>query len=279
MALVRTGYELQFEEVSKANPAYGRACLLPWDAELFGFPVATYKIGAESIDEALRGEFTESLASWLGRNRVEVCACVIPAANAFWKVHLPRMGFVFVDFGLRANLNSLQTASLPKARTELRRAERSDWEDIQAIAAQSFHHGRYHADPLFPRELADRRYRQWVGNALAGEYEFDRVYVMGKPGNVQGFYHLTIEGEVSDLRLAAVRPKLQGTVFGVELYLSALHLLKQSGVRRVITNFSAGNTSAMNLLAMLGFRFAEPEAIYHWHAEGFGLSPFPAAII
>jgi N-acetylglutamate synthase-like GNAT family acetyltransferase len=88
---------------------------------------------------------------------------------------------------------------------------------------------------------------------------------MGEPGQVQGFYHLTIEGQVSDLRLAAVRPDLQGSLFGVELYVAALHVLKKSGVRRVITNLSAANTPAMSILAMLDFRFAEPEAIYHWH--------------
>ncbi len=266
MPLIRTGYELQSEEICKGNPAYGQGCLLPWDTKLFGFPVASYQTGTESIDEALREDFQHQLLSWLERGRVSVCSCVVPAANSFWKMYLPQLGFRFVDFGLKATLNNLQAAPLRKSRTELRRAEPHDSEAVEAIAAHAFQHGRYHADPLFPRELADLRYRQWVSNALKGEREFDRFYVMGKPGNVQGFYHLTIEGTVSDLRLAAVRPDLQGTVLGVELYLAAFHVLKNSGVRRVMTNFSAANTGVMNIYAMFGFQFGGPEAIYHWHA-------------
>ncbi len=142
-----------------------------------------------------------------------------------------------------------------------------DSESIEAIAGQAFDHGRYHADPWFPNELADRRYSRWVNNALAGTNPGEYLYVMGEPGNVQGFYHLTVDESVGDLRLAAVAPELRGTMLGFDLYLAALHALKELGVRRIVSSISAMNTPVINVYSMLGFRLSEPEVVYHWHAS------------
>jgi L-amino acid N-acyltransferase YncA len=89
---------------------------------------------------------------------------------------------------------------------------------------------------------------------------------MGEPGNVQGFYHLTVDGSVADLRLAAVAHELRGTMLGFDLYLAALHALKELGVRKIVSSISAMNTPVINVYSMLGFRLSEPEVIYHWHA-------------
>jgi GNAT superfamily N-acetyltransferase len=267
MTLIRTGYEQQFEEIRPGDSALGRACVLPWDTDIFGFPVAVYQIGTDQLDAAQRIEFGDAFLAWARHNQVSLCACTIPAGSRFWKSYLPELEFRFVDFLLRPFLNGLQTAPLPQARSVLRSAQRGDWEAIEAIAAQSFRHGRYHADPVFPPELADLRYRRWIRNALTGENAVDRVYVMGEPGSVQGFYHVTVEGDVSDLRLAALKPELRGTLLGFDLYVSMLQVLKSLGVRRVITSISAGNTAVMNVYSMLGFRLSEPEIVYHWHAE------------
>jgi GNAT superfamily N-acetyltransferase len=96
----------------------------------------------------------------------------------------------------------------------------------------------------------------------------DLLYVIGELGNVQGFYHVALDESVADLRLAAVAPGLQGTLLGFDLYLAVLNTLKELGVRRVISTVSGTNTSVINVYAMLGFRFSEPEIVYHWHVPG-----------
>jgi RimJ/RimL family protein N-acetyltransferase len=242
--------------------------MVPWDSDIFGFPVAQYRIGSERIEESQLDAFRGSLLSWLNRNGVALCSCAIPAPRDFWRGYLPHAGFQFVDVGLQAALKGLQGAQLPPARSKLRKAEPCDSGAIEAIAEGAFHHGRYHADPRFPRELADRRYRRWVANALAGTSTRDSVYVMGEPGRVLGFYHVTVEGPTSDLRLAALALELQGSGLGFDLYLAMLHVLKELGIRRVVTSISACNTAVMNVYSMLGFSFSEPEVIYHWHAPG-----------
>src|SRR5258706_2393806 len=162
MSLSRTGYVSQFEEIWPGNPALGTASVLPWDAEIFGFPVGSYQIGAEQLDDDLEKEFSARFLSWSQDHGVRVCMCAIPASNSSWRLSLPRAGFSFVDFALQATLNGLQTARLPEARSTLRDVEPGDWEVIEALAERGFHYGRYHADPLFPRELADLRYRRWI---------------------------------------------------------------------------------------------------------------------
>jgi GNAT superfamily N-acetyltransferase len=272
MPLERTGYRLCFEEICPGNPALGSVSIVPWDSEIFGFPVAVYRIGAERLEATALKEFGERFRAWARQSRVSLCACTIPVdeSHSFWKCSLGDAGFDIVDFSVQTTLNGLQKACLPKARSELRLARLDDRDAIEAIARQSFRNGRYHADPLFPQELADKRYCHWVRNALAAKDTIDRVYVMGKPGSVQGFFHLTEEQGVSDLRLAAVAPALRGTALGFELYVSVLHLLKGLGVRQVVSSISAANTGVMSVYAMLGFSFSAPEMIFHWHQDGFG---------
>jgi len=271
MPLSLTGFVPQYERICPGNPALGSASLLPWDAEIFGFPVGSFEIGAERLDEVLEKEFSARFLAWAKRHGIRLCMCAIPAANSWWKLALAAAGFSFVDFALQARLNELQTARLPEPRTALRDVEAGEWEAIEAIAEHAFHFGRFHADPLFPRELADLRYRRWIRNARAALSVSNRVFAMGEPGAVQGFYHVFINGGDSDLRLAALRPDLQGTMLGFDLYVSVLHSLKGLGVRRVQTSISAGNTSVMNVYSMLGFSFSRAEAIYHWHStSAFG---------
>lgn len=269
MPLERTGYQLSFEEICPGNPALGSVSIVPWDSEIFGFPVAVYRIGAERLDAAARKEFLQRFCDWVEANRVVLCACTVPVneSHSFWKCFLGEARFHVVDFSVQTILNDLQNARLPKSRSELRVANSGDHDAIEAIATQSFRNGRYHADPLFPRELADKRYTRWIEKALQARGTIDRVYVMGEPGSVQGFLHLTEEEGVSDIRLAAVAPALRGSPLGFYLYVSGLHLLKGLGVRRVVASISTANTAVMNIFATLGFSFSAPEMIFHWHAE------------
>jgi RimJ/RimL family protein N-acetyltransferase len=261
----RSGYTLPFEEVVPGDDSFGHAAVIPWDSDIFGFPVAQYRIGSDRIEEYRTDALNESLLSWLHRNDVALCSCAVPASNAFWRTYLPRLGFEWVDLVLRVTLNGLNKASLRPARFTLRKAVPGDAVAIAAIAGQAFVHGRYHADPRFPNDLANQRYSQWATNALARSNSGEYLYVMGEPGKVQGFYHFTVDESVSDLRLAALAPELQGTMLGFDLYLAVLHTLKELGVRRVVSTISGTNTPVMNVYSMLGFRFSDPEVIYHWH--------------
>ena len=117
---------------------------------------------------------------------IAVCSATLAPAQSFWRQVLPQVGFEFVDLALQVTL-SLRGAKLPAVHCHLRAALPADHAAIEAIASQSFAHGRYHADPRFPEDLANRRYWQWVRNTLSNPSEVDRMYVLEQDGRVAGF--------------------------------------------------------------------------------------------
>ncbi len=263
MALTRKNYQLIYEELSP-DPVMGSVAVIPWDSTIFGFPVASFRAGTGDFSRDQVATFRSRFAGWMESNNVSVCSSTLAPTESFWRQVLPQVGFEFVDLSLQVAL-SLSSAKLPPVRSEVRLVLPGDHATIEAIADESFAHGRYHADPRFPKHLADRRYSHWVRDTLINPSEVDRMYVMEQGGRVAAFYHVTIEGDISDLRLAAVAANLKGTGLGVRLYAAMLHELCRQGVRRAVARISAVNRDVVNIFSMLGFRFSSPEIVYHWH--------------
>jgi hypothetical protein len=74
-------------------------------------------------------------------------------------------------------------------------------------------------------------------------------------------------GARADIRLAAVDRKAAG-IAGPELFLGALGELARRGISSVTAKISADNSGVWNIYASLGFRFHEPELVFHWHRPG-----------
>ena len=177
---------------------------------------------------------------------------------------LENAGFRFVELQIQATLPRLEPTALPENRLTVRLAETADAPRILALAGTAFGFGRYHADPRFPRELADARYRAWMERALADSRPETWVGVVGSPGEPAGFAHAELVGEVADLRLVAADLTRLGPI-GTELVIGALRHLASRGARRATARLTPANTPALNVYASLGFRFHQPELVFHWH--------------
>jgi GNAT superfamily N-acetyltransferase len=138
-------------------------------------------------------------------------------------------------------------------------ATRDDLPRLEEIAAVAFRYGRYHADPFFPRALADARYRQWVRTAFESG---DAILVSDS-----GFFHVVVRGTDLDLRLTAVDPSTDDPWAGADLLHAALRFGQSRGARRAVARLSSANTAVMNLYAASGFRFDHPSAVYHWRSS------------
>ena len=206
----------------------------------------------------------QRLADWSRERSVELVGCRVPASDTALTGALENAGFRMIELQLRATLAPLRPEDAKPPRITVRTADSSDRARILSIASSAFHLGRYHADPRFPREAADRRYRTWMERALA-EREGTWVAVAGPPGAARGFLHAEISGTAADIRLAAVDPD-GGGIAGPELFRGALHELARRGVRRVTARMSAANCAVLNVYASLGFRFDDPESVLHWHS-------------
>src|SRR5437588_13114423 len=106
--------EPHYQPLSAKKPDWGEVAVLPWDSEVFGFPVATYRAtDAPSISRKLP-DVREALESWAAANGVELIGCSLSATEALWRFCLPRVGFLYVDSTLIYSLPKLQRTKFPR---------------------------------------------------------------------------------------------------------------------------------------------------------------------
>ena len=260
-----SSFQAEYSPLSDSHPGWGSVALLPWDEAIFEFPVADLRTGPELLTTKDISLFREALANFCRGTRSELVSVRVAASHTALSTLLLQAGFVYVDFSLLTTLLKLEPAPLPKAGFTLRQAEPADHEAIYQICGNAFHFGRYHTDPHFPRELANRRYLQWMRPALNGSDPGDLVFVLGGPGKVIGFMHVALHENDADLRLGAVAP---GSSLGFWLYTETLRAVHALGAKSVSTGISAANVRVMQIYSALGFRFSRPELILHWHSPG-----------
>jgi RimJ/RimL family protein N-acetyltransferase len=260
-------FETPYAALRANDPALGEIGVLPWDGEIFGFAVADYRL--RSVDGLERGaaEFVDALEGWALRNAVELVACRAPADSTRASTLLEAAGFRFIELQMQATLARLDPERLSPCHLTVRAAERADHEAITTLAGSAFAHGRYHSDSLFPRSLADRRFRAWMQRAISEATPATWIGVVGPAGQPAAFLHAETESGVADIRLTAADPE-KASLAGPELVLGTLHALASRGARRVTARLSAANSAAINVYASLGFRFHEPAVVLHWIRPG-----------
>jgi len=258
-------FALSYSPLSPIAPELGRAAILPWDSEHFGFAVGAYAPAEPSSLPVQEAAFRDSVWNWMQEREVELLSCSVPADSFDWIARLETSGFRFVDLALTAFARKL--VHLPVPRIGIRRPSPDDAPHLERIAGSAFRFGRYHADPRFPRSLADGRYRRWIRNALESQNEQEFIFVSGPPGKPTGFIHAVIHGTAIDLRLAAVDPAENTGILGPHLFTAVLGILRDKhGARSAKARLSAGNISILSLYSSLGFLFPQADAVFHLHS-------------
>ena len=257
--------EVSAHPLDPSRPEWGRVFVVPWDTDIFGFPVGTYEPGEPEAVQAEPARHGRA-ASRLGGRPAGRAGLVHRAADdRAWRTLMPALGFTCVEqtLGLTFRIQTYQAA--PPSRP-VRLATVDDHAQIEEIAGHTFHHGRYSADPRFPLDLADRRYRHWVRNACTSTSPADRVYVVGAPGNVKGFFQLRLAEDRAEVGIMGVTEAAKGSPAAFDL-MTGMHLdLKTLGTRWLTAKISAGNTRVINLVSHFGYRFRNAQATFHWHA-------------
>ncbi len=137
---------------------------------------------------------------------------------------------------------------------------------LQDIAARCFRYSRFHLDPLFPGETADRIKREWIGNYCAG-HRGTALYVAMVNDEPAGFLAVietagAIPGAAIDL--VGVAPEHQGHGVGTAL---VTHFIEQwrprAGVLRVGTQIA--NLPSIAFYQSKGFRIVESSYVLHAH--------------
>jgi hypothetical protein len=256
-------FRADYAPLSGSHVGWASVALLPWDEAIFGFPVADLRLGPEMPKLNETNSFRNALVDYCQRTKSELVCARVPATDTALIAVLQQAGFVYVDFSVLTTLARLKPESPPAARFSMRPAETADHDPIYQTCSAAFHFGRYHTDPRFPRELANRRYVHWMRRALNYPDPGDFVFALGKPGNLTGFMHVALHENNADLRLGAATP---GSPLGYWLYVETLRSAYALGARTVTTSISAANSRVLQIYSALGFQFSSPEVVLHWHS-------------
>jgi hypothetical protein len=256
----------EYDYLSTASPEWGKIAMLPWDEEIFGFPVADFQFGPNPPRIQDLPRFASALEDFSARTNARLVSTHTQGNDMFAMALLERTGFSVVDFSLTATTSRFKTALISSSGTALRVATAEDHSSIFRIAGTAFQFGRYHTDPRFPRDLANARYVRWMRNALSGSDPNNFVFVLGPPGEVVGFMDAVICDGRADLRLGAIDPQKGTGVAGILLYADSIRAVRERGATSAMGKIAAANTPVLNVFSMLGFQFSSPEAIFHWHA-------------
>ena len=153
--------------------------------------------------------------------------------------------------------------SFPMEKT--RAALAADVEYVAEIAARSFQYNRFHMDPCFSRDKADRIKREWVRGYFNGT-RGDAMIVAQRDDAVAGFL-LLIEGDAGQpvIDLMAVAPEHRGHGLARALIAAAIDRYDPDTPLRVGTQVT--NRPSLALYGRCGFQVVSGAQVFHYHNQ------------
>jgi ribosomal protein S18 acetylase RimI-like enzyme len=235
--------------------------LVPWDSEVFGFPVAQverFELGPDGDPAVLR-----DVAEWCVEKNVRLVSCRLDHLSLRESMALESLGFRFVEMVYQPVLDGLADVARPAHPIAVEPAGPRDLERIEEVAYEAFGTGRFVLDPRLDSDLGRRRYARWVRTSL--ESSGQSVLKAEIDGEVAGFFIVEERPDRSVYwHLTAIAPAFQGRGVGRSLWLTMLERHRAAGATSVRTTISAHNPRAINLYARLGFTFGAPQMTFHW---------------
>jgi len=190
----------------------------------------------------------------------------VPASDPALVGELEQLGFHVVDAALTFAAEDLPPAAASPA---VRFAAPGDRGPVEAVAGSAFRYSRFHLDPRFPRELADRIKAQWAGNWFLGQ-RGDGMIVAEDGGRVAGFLQL-LRGRdgplVIDLIAVEERSRGRGLARAMIAHAAAHGTGDGRRTAGMIVGTQAANVPSVRLYESLGFRLRDAQFVLHHHGE------------
>jgi RimJ/RimL family protein N-acetyltransferase len=238
------------------------AGLVPWDTEVFGFPVAqVHEISVQDPVASAAG--WRSFGDWVSAHEVGIVSCRLAMDRLRESFQLEAHGFRFVEVVLHPHRATLDDLPPQRDGLGILQATDADLPGLIGIAERAFRHERYHVDPRLDPRLGERRYARWVRTSLG--HPSQQLLKVVDGARLVGFF----VGERRDAgavywHLNAVAPEHHGQGYGRRAWQAMLHRHRDEGATSVTTTISVRNVAVQNLYAQLGFRFLPPEMTFHW---------------
>jgi ribosomal protein S18 acetylase RimI-like enzyme len=176
---------------------------------------------------------------------------------------LSQRGFAVVD----VNVTLVRRGTVPRRprRVPVEVARPEQHSDLLDIAGSCFRYSRFHLDPAFSRETADRVKREWVRSYVDGERGLELLAALSS-GRPVGFLAVLEVGNVRVIDLVGVSADVQRQGVGSALVAAFVerHGPKAS-LLRVGTQIA--NVPSLHLYSRFGFEVSSAAYVLHRHAE------------
>lgn len=211
---------------------------IPWDSKVFGldcYEVSSLEINHLKELRAVPGHFTL---------RINPLTCTLK---------IQKIGFRYVDTLIRptCSLNGFNSFRDP----DVSIYPSMTLSEVMSIASQSFVYGRYHRDCSISKELAEKRYQNW----LAELYAAGKVVGLCYRGALAAFIAI----DHNRLVLHSITPSMRGRGLAKYLWTPVCENLFFEGVDTIESSISAANLAVLNLYSRLGFKMSSAQDIYH----------------
>lgn len=242
-----------------------KATIVPWDTQIFDYPVAQIDQFKIIDDDKSTSDFME-FESWRDIKQCKLISCRLSHDRICESMFLEAKGFRFVETVLHPKLKGLLSLNTLDQGLSIIPATFADLPVLIKIAESAFRNERFHVDPRLDPQIGDLRYGCWVANTL--NHPSQRLLKILDNEIIVAFFIIEVldDGHVY-WHLTAVSPEHQGKGYGRRTWLSMLRFHKQNGYDAVSTTISARNVSVLNLYSSLNFRFLPPEMTFHWMSE------------
>jgi len=240
-----------------------------WLAEVIGRPAFRLTVPAQPESgaaaawrEALRSHAAEHPNAFYD---AKVPIEAVPAIRA-----LTGAGLFLADVNLTFRRESAPEGIVPPAGSGIAVAPfaPADREGVLEIAGSCFRYSRFHLDPLFSKEIADRVKRAWIKSCIEGE-RGDRLWVARWDGRPVGFLAALTDARPSErvriIDLIGVDSRTQGRGIGRALVNQFIAESSAEGSAMEIGTQAANGPSA-RLHEGCGFRLVRAQAVLHGHA-------------
>jgi RimJ/RimL family protein N-acetyltransferase len=236
--------------------------LVPWDSEIFGYPVA--QIDRVELDAAADpAAVLDAFEGWCASHDVRLVSCRLDHTKLRESMALEERGFRFVEMVYGPRFDAFESIGAPRHEVQVSEATEADVGRIEDVAYTAFTTGRFLLDGRLTPELSRRRYATWVRTSF--ESSRQTVLKAEVDGDLVGFLIVEHRSDRSVYwHLTAIAPDWQGKGMGLSLWQTMLVRHGAEGASYVETTISGHNLAIINLYARLGFSFASAQMTFHW---------------